>query len=275
MLKIPDYKALVESINDWVWEVDSRGVYTYVSPRIKNILGYEPEEIIGKTPFDLMPPEEAERIRKKFEEIVRTKSPIITIENVNKHKNGSLVVLETSGSPILDEKGNLIGYRGVDRDISKRLELIKKQKLLLSSLAFASNKLAVEKKDVHVQVDLMFSAFEHLFKETGVVFKPSDEPLNAVKQARDWMIRNYLIKEGQMEIEKNEEGEIQFHLNSACPLVEAGKSLSKESIKINCTIGLILLYFIKKVTGRFGFLIETKKFDEKGCTIKLTPVFGD
>ncbi len=46
--------------------------------------------------------------------------PFFGLENWNVHKNGSLVRLETSGVPILDEKGQLAGYRGIDRDITER-----------------------------------------------------------------------------------------------------------------------------------------------------------
>lgn len=114
------YQDLAETISDWVWEVDARGVYTYISPRVKEILGYEPEEIIGKSPFDLMPPEEARRITEMFRSLVENKQAIVALENVNLHKNGHQVVLETSGLPFLDAEGNLKGYRGVDRDITGR-----------------------------------------------------------------------------------------------------------------------------------------------------------
>ncbi len=56
------YRQLVESSNDWLWEMDSDSVYTFASPHCREFLGYEPEEIIGKRPYDLMPPEEAKRI---------------------------------------------------------------------------------------------------------------------------------------------------------------------------------------------------------------------
>ncbi len=49
-------------VSDWIWEADKNSVYTYSSPKILDILGYTPEEIIGKTPFDLMPAEEAKRV---------------------------------------------------------------------------------------------------------------------------------------------------------------------------------------------------------------------
>ena len=56
------YRALVETSSDFIWEVDQDGVYTYVSPKIKDILGYQPSEVIGKTVLDLMPGHEAERV---------------------------------------------------------------------------------------------------------------------------------------------------------------------------------------------------------------------
>ncbi|MDP8246858.1 MAG: PAS domain S-box protein [Candidatus Tritonobacter lacicola] len=114
------FKSLIEASSDWVWEVDRNGIYTYASPKVKDLLGYEPEEVVGRTPFDLMPTDEAERIGEKFRDIMAALKPFNRLENVNLHKDGRRVVLETSGVPILDAGGNLLGYRGIDRDISER-----------------------------------------------------------------------------------------------------------------------------------------------------------
>jgi len=114
------FRSLVEATSDWVWEIDQNGIYTYSSPKVKDLLGYEPEEIIGKTPFDLMPPDEAERVAGLFKDIVESRQPFNGLENTNLHKDGRNVVLETSGVPIFDEGGNLLGYRGIDRDITER-----------------------------------------------------------------------------------------------------------------------------------------------------------
>jgi PAS domain S-box-containing protein len=117
------YRALTEYTSDWLWEVDRNGVYTYVSPKIRDILGYEPEEVIGKTPFDLMPADEAARMADVFRGFVASQKPFATLENVNLHKDGYKVVLETSGVPIFDTSGNLKGYRGIDRNITERKKL--------------------------------------------------------------------------------------------------------------------------------------------------------
>jgi PAS domain S-box-containing protein len=114
------FQGLVETLSDWIWEVDGNGIYTYVSPRVRELLGYEPEEVLGKTPFDLMLPEEAERVKGFFASLVAAQQPIVALENTNRHKDGRLLVFETSGAPFFNVEGQFMGYRGVDRDITER-----------------------------------------------------------------------------------------------------------------------------------------------------------
>jgi PAS domain S-box-containing protein len=114
------YQALLENTSDWVWEVDETGKYMYVSPQIHDLLGYDPQEIIGKTPFELMPKDEKERVAAIFYNIISEQRPFANLENKNLHKNGHLVILETSGVPFFDENGSFSGYRGIDRDITER-----------------------------------------------------------------------------------------------------------------------------------------------------------
>jgi two-component system cell cycle sensor histidine kinase/response regulator CckA len=114
------FRNLVETTSDLVWEVDTIGAYTYVSPRIGEMLGYEPGELLGKTPFDLMAPEESKRISDLFRTIVVSRQPFTALENTNIAKDGRSVVLETSGIPVFDKSGTFQGYRGIDRDITER-----------------------------------------------------------------------------------------------------------------------------------------------------------
>lgn len=111
---------MVESSQDWFWEFDEDANFTYVSPRIRDLLGYEPEELIGLNAFDLMSENEAERVRKHFDPIAKKYLPFNHLENTNIHKDGHEVVIESSGTPIFDEDGHFLGYRGIDRDITAR-----------------------------------------------------------------------------------------------------------------------------------------------------------
>ncbi len=67
-----------------------------VSPKIRDFLGYEPEEALGKTPFAFMPPEEASRVVAIFGPLIEARVPFKDLENRNLHKDGRTVVLETS-----------------------------------------------------------------------------------------------------------------------------------------------------------------------------------
>jgi diguanylate cyclase (GGDEF)-like protein/PAS domain S-box-containing protein len=114
------FRSLVENSSDLIWEVDTNARYTYLSPNLKELLGHEADERIGKSPFDFMPEDEAKSIAKVFAEVVKERRPFFALENINQHKDGHVVIMESSGVPILDEEGVLSGYRGIDRDITER-----------------------------------------------------------------------------------------------------------------------------------------------------------
>ena len=116
------FKELVESTDAWVWEVDADGVYTYSSSQVYKMLGYRPDEVVGTTLVAYMEEEEAEKMRTIFAKIVRERAKIVELENYNLHKDGHRVCLLTNGSPFFDDEGNLLGYRGIDKDITKMKE---------------------------------------------------------------------------------------------------------------------------------------------------------
>lgn len=136
-LNLDKYRALIETTRDFVWEIDDRGIFTYCSPQVEELLGYPPGEVLGGTPFDYMPPAEAERVGALFRTIAAEKRPFSGLENINIHRDGRERILETSGAPFFDGGGNLLGYRGIDRDITKRKQAerkIRDQKQLLHAV---------------------------------------------------------------------------------------------------------------------------------------------
>jgi PAS domain S-box-containing protein len=114
------FQSLVETTSDWIWEVDRSGAYIFSNQKVKDILGYDRHEIIGKKPYDFMPPDEARKVAKAFGKFSKSCQAFSVLENINLHKDGYEVVLETSGVPFFDESGEYLGYRGIDRDITKR-----------------------------------------------------------------------------------------------------------------------------------------------------------
>ena len=65
------YRSLVESISDVIFEIDVRGVVTYISPIVRNVFGYEPEDLIGKMFLEFVHPEDRCLLTKRFSELTK------------------------------------------------------------------------------------------------------------------------------------------------------------------------------------------------------------
>ena len=116
------FREVAENEQEWIWEVNADGIYTYASPVVEKMLGYKPEEIVGKKHFyDLFHPDRREELKKAAFEVYDKKRPFREFLNLNVHKDGTSVWLSTSGVPMLDKEGNLRGYRGVDIDVTERM----------------------------------------------------------------------------------------------------------------------------------------------------------
>jgi len=133
-------RDIVFSTADWVWEVDENGKYTYSSQKGNELFDASQEEIIGKTPFDFMPKDEAKRVAPIFTKIVAKKAPIKDLENWNIGKGNKKICLLTNGLPILNDEGRLIGYRGIDKDITER-KLAEQELISAKERAETSDKL--------------------------------------------------------------------------------------------------------------------------------------
>lgn len=130
------FRNLVETTNDLVWEQDEQGIYTYVSPNVRTILGYTPDEVLGKTAdcFLATPADIAENGLGDRLSVQRSSS---LVEKVVLHKEGYCIVMESNAVPIMDRSGQCRGYRGIDRDISDRKqaeEALRESQLYYQSL---------------------------------------------------------------------------------------------------------------------------------------------
>ncbi len=132
----------ISATTDFIWEVDVNGRYTFVSDSVENILGFKPNEMIGKTPFDFMKKSNSGNVLLEFAKTIEEKSIITNLENWNISKDGKDICLLTNGVPFFNDAGELIGYRGTDKDITKERniedELKNKELILLEQSKMAS-----------------------------------------------------------------------------------------------------------------------------------------
>jgi len=105
----------------FVWEVDAQGLYMFATPVVEDLLGYRPDEIVGRRHIhDLHPEEGREAFREAVDGVMRRHGEFHGYENPLVTRDGRIVWVSTSAFPLLDQNGALLGYRGVDLDITGR-----------------------------------------------------------------------------------------------------------------------------------------------------------
>ena len=124
---------------EYIWEIDPEGRYSMVTPPAEPLLGRPVAEIIGRSPFDFMPAEEAERVRGLLREWAARKSSWQGLEHVSLRPDGTRVYQRVSGLPILGEDGELLGFRGTGRDITAEKEAEQARQALTERLQLATS----------------------------------------------------------------------------------------------------------------------------------------
>jgi PAS domain S-box-containing protein len=156
------FRSLVEATTDWIWEIDENNRYVYSSPKARDLLGYDSGEIIGRTPFDLLPQGDALSLKRSLRDIVTERKPFFGFE-METCVNGGFVTIETSGVPIFDENGAFYGYRGISRDVTERKKL--EQKYLQAQKMEAVGQLAGGVAHDFNNILTAIIGFEHLLQE--------------------------------------------------------------------------------------------------------------
>jgi PAS domain S-box-containing protein len=125
------FKFLINNILDVIVEINLDGTFTYISPRVYDIFGYIPEEVVGKKFFSYIHAEDMEKLMQAFEKLVKAHE-ILSIEYRVRHKEGHYIPVRAKGSLVnVDGRVKLVG---VLRDIS--LQKITESKLIDSENQF-------------------------------------------------------------------------------------------------------------------------------------------
>ena len=249
------YRTLVETTSDFIWEVDASGTYTYVSPQVHWILGYEPEELLGKTPFDIMPPGEADKIVVAFRQCIDAQLPIVALENKALRKDGSVVILETSGVVRTAKDGSCQGYRGIDRDITKRKQTEEALREANRKLNLLSN---ITRHDVANQLTAVLG-----YTQLAVLKKPGPavaDFLNRIESAVETI-------QHQIEFTK-EYQELGVHTPAWFSISDLIRDARPKKVRLRCTCELLEVY-ADPMIGRvfFNLFDNAIRYGEKMTTI--------
>jgi len=130
------FRQMAEMTGEWLWEQNPQGYYIYSSTAVNQILGFSQDEVIGKHYTQLLTPQD----QAEQQYYSSSHQAFYALTNHYRHKDGHPVLTESTGLPIIDGKGKLLKWRGVDRDITVRkhfqdalIESEKRTRLIIES----------------------------------------------------------------------------------------------------------------------------------------------
>ncbi len=112
------FKLMTENMSDWIWEIDSRGLFTSCIGNMEPIMGYSSEEIVGTSVFDHISPENIQQFKSSIGGVLSVGARFNNLEHWSITKNGKRVCLSSNGVPLYNKDGVLLGFRGATKDIT-------------------------------------------------------------------------------------------------------------------------------------------------------------
>ncbi len=113
------YRNLVETSQDVIWSTDIQGHFTFVNPAVKQVFGYEPEQMLDRSFTEFTPPEQLAKDLAVFERLVHGEV-LRQYETIRLDKDNQPIYLLLNAIALLDEQGQVVGTTGTALDITKR-----------------------------------------------------------------------------------------------------------------------------------------------------------
>lgn len=114
------FRALVETSPDVIWEIDLQGNIRYISPTVMNLMGYSPEEMMGKSLSEIVTEEARPRLIEEMARIKSSGGPILPMQFPAYHREGHVFTVEIRVARLSSPDGRPTGFRGVAVDVTER-----------------------------------------------------------------------------------------------------------------------------------------------------------
>jgi PAS domain S-box-containing protein len=114
------YRLLAENSSDVVMRVRPDGVILYASPAVREVLGRQPDEMVGLDRFSLVHPDDRAELGRVYEQVARGEHQAIAVTRIE-HASGGWVWLETSTRAIRDDAGHVAEFQSSSRDVTARV----------------------------------------------------------------------------------------------------------------------------------------------------------
>ncbi|MEF8711157.1 MAG: ATP-binding protein [Candidatus Accumulibacter propinquus] len=117
------YRGLAENSADWVWSIGANGQVSYTNDRGLERLGLSREAFFRTDSVDLVHPEDKARYLDVLSTAVKNRCGWRDVLLRWRTQDGNYLGFESNASPIIDDNGEVVGFQGVDRDVTDRLRI--------------------------------------------------------------------------------------------------------------------------------------------------------
>jgi len=181
------FRDLIELTSDWYWEQDENFRFTLMSGGVRDSTGHDQRDNLGKTRRELPGIELSEQEWGAHQAVLEAHQPFHDFTYRRIKPDGSSVYILISGRPIVDVRGKFKGYRGIGKDVTKRME--SERALRESEARFRDlNELS---SDWYWEQDENFR-FTHL--SGGILDKAASRPENSIGKTR-WELPNIIMSD--------------------------------------------------------------------------------
>jgi len=207
-------KKAIDTSGEAIFLTDNEGLFTFVNPAFSSLYGFSSDEVVGKTTPRIL---KSELSGKSFYEVFWTtllKGDEVKLEIINRKKDGSLINIEASASPIIDEKKNIIGFLGIQHDITDRKHA--EEDLIAAKVkAEESDRLKTAfLNNISHEIRTPFNSilgFLNILQDEDVTTEERDEYIRSINQSADRLMQTIndivemsQIQTGQMKLENTD-----------------------------------------------------------------------
>ena len=143
------FRNVAEASGEYIFELDSAARITYVSERVETVLGYAPEELLGRTPHEF---NVSDRHARAVQDLIEFSGPPHEVRVMEQHavrRDGSHVWLQVHIMSLRDDSGAILGYRGTALDVTvqkRALAALQRRDAILEAVSFAAERLLASER---------------------------------------------------------------------------------------------------------------------------------
>ncbi|WP_426416671.1 PAS domain S-box protein [Aestuariirhabdus sp. LZHN29] len=162
------FRNIAESTSDWIWEMDAQNRFTYLSTRFFEVMGYKPEDILGKTRQEFADHVEGYSNNpdwQSHQQDIENQRAFKEFEYNGIKPNGDPFCIKISGTPFYHNDGSFAGYQGIGTDYTA-FKRVQQQLLSAEKLSALGGMVAGIAHEINTPVGIGVTAASHLHERT-------------------------------------------------------------------------------------------------------------